>query len=178
MAVFNVKSTLLSNRDAVPKILTDAYVSGGEICESEGFCATGSAADAVGSTYRLNSIPSNSRMTSLILQCQALGAGGKVDVGVYYPTFIPKGAGLEAIVPSSVINASYFATAVDVSAALGPTEIINESGSNSIANQELPLWSALGLAADPGIELDIVATVQTILAAAGNIGLKSRYIKQ
>jgi len=178
MAIFNEKSTVIANRDATPKVFTDAYVSGGEVIESEGYITTGSAADGVGSTYRLCQVPSNSRVSSLIIQCDALGAGGVVEAGVYWPTFIPTGAGLSAANASLPIDANLFASGLSVASTLAPTEIINQSGNNSIANQELPLWSACGLSADPGIDLDIVVTVTTVLAAAGHLGLKARYVKQ
>lgn len=178
MAVFTEKSTMIANRDATPKVLTDAFVANGELLEAEGFITTGSAADSAGSKYLMNSVPSNSRVTSVIMQSDAMGGSAAVNVGVYYPSFIPKGAGLDAIVPNSVINASFFASAQSVVTALGPTEVINQSGNNTIAKQEMPLWQALGLAFDPNIELDIVITVSTVLAASGNMALKTRYCKQ
>ena len=36
----------------------------------------------------------------------------------------------------------------------------------------------LGLTADPGIELDIVCTVNVAMAAAGFAGIKAKYVKQ
>jgi len=177
MAVVVLKSTVITNRDAVPKVLTDALVAGQDLSEAEGFVAPANG-DSAGSTYILHSVPSNARMSSLIMQNSALGAGARVDLGVYYPSFIPKGAGLDAIAPNQVIDADFFANSVDVSAALGPVEYINQSGSNTIAKQEQSLWQAIGLSADPGIDLDIVATVEVAMAAAGFLGAKSRYAKQ
>jgi hypothetical protein len=178
MAVFSLKSTVIANRDATPKIFTDAYVSGGELEESEGFVQTGSAADSVGSKYTLCQVPSNARVSSLILQNDAMGGAGALNIGVYYPTFIPVGAGLSAALAGTAINATLFASALSVVAAGGPTDEINQSGNNTIAKQELPLWAAAGLAADPGIQLDIAVAVSTVLAAQGYIGIKARYVKQ
>jgi len=178
MSSFNLKSTVISNRDAVPKILTDAYVDGGEILESEGYVQSGSSTDAVGSTYRLCQVPSNARVSSLSFQCDSLGASSAVNVGVYWPTFIPVGAGLSAANASAAISAAFFASALSTASATGPTDIVNQSGSNTIAKQELPLWQAIGLSADPMIDLDIVVTVSTILAAQGYVSLKAKYAKQ
>ncbi len=177
MAVVIDKSTAISNRDAIPKVLTDAFVSGGEVLESEGYVAPANG-DSAGSKYLFCSVPSNARLSSLVLQCTALGAGAKLDLGASYPSFIPKGAGLDAILPNAVISANFFAAALDVSAALAPADVAVSSGSYTIAKQELPLWAALGLAADPGIELDIVGTVNVAIAAAGFIGVKAKYVKQ
>ncbi len=177
MATFNVKSTVIANRDATPKVLTDAYVSGGKLCQSEGFAVSGSAADGAGTFYRLCTVPSNARVTSLTLQASAFATGAAIDVGVFWPTTIPTGAGLSAANAGLVINTQLFASALAVSNATTPTNIVNSSGNNGIANQELPLWSAAGLSADPGIELDIVIRVQTAMAATGTIGLKADYVK-
>lgn len=177
MSSFNLKSTVITNRDATPKVLTDSYVSGGMVHGAEGYVQSGSTTDAVGSTYRLLTIPSNSRISSLQLSNQALGTGAAVNIGVYYPTFIPVGAGLTASLASTVISASLFASAQAVATAQADINVLNQSGSNGVANQELPLWQAAGLTADPGIDLDIVAAVSTILAAQGTIGLKAEYVR-
>lgn len=177
MATFNVKSTVITNRDATPKVFTDAYVSGGKICESEGYAVSGGAADGAGTFYRLCTVPSSARMSSLVLQASAFATGAAIDVGVFWPTAIPTGAGLSAANAGLVINTQLFASALAVSNATTPVDILNSSTNNGIANQELPLWSAAGMSADPGIELDIVIRVQTAMAAAGTIGLKARYCK-
>jgi hypothetical protein len=177
MAVAILKSTIIANRDSVPKILTDPYVSGGELRVSEGYVQTATATDSAGSIYRLCQIPSNARVEAVVLQCDAL-TGGAANVGVYYPTFIPTGAPqLAGIVSNQAINTSFFASAQSVGTALGPVNVVNQSGQNTIAKQELPLWQAIGLAADPGISLDICVTLSTAITAQGYIGLKTTYVE-
>ena len=176
MASFNQKSTIISNRDASPKVLTGPEISGGEIRESEGFVQSGSTTDAVGSTYRLCQVPSNSRVSSLVLQNDALGAGAAINIGVYYPTFIPAGAGLTNALAGTPINASVFGAAVAVAATGAATEMVTRANV-AINLQEQPVWQLAGLAADPLIYLDIVCTVSTILAAQGYISLKAKYIE-
>lgn len=176
MASFNLKSTIISNRDASPKVLTDAFVSGGEVRESEGFVQTGSAADAVGSTYRLCQVPSNARVTSLVLQNDALGAGAVVNIGVYYPTTVPVGAGLSSALAGTAINASAFAAAVSVAAVGAATEVVTRANV-AINLQEQALWQLAGLTSDPLIYLDIVITVSVITAAQGYVSLKAKYIE-
>jgi hypothetical protein len=109
-------------------------------------------------------------------QCAALGASCTINVGVYYPTFIPIGAGLVASNASAVINATFFASAINSASAVAITDVTNQAGNNTIDLQEQPLWQALGLSADPGIPLDIVATVQVATASSGKIGVKVAYV--
>lgn len=175
MSTFLVKSTLITNRDASPKVLTDSFVSGGELRESEGYVQTNGAADGAGSFYIMCSVPSNARVSSVVLQADALATSCTLDIGVWWPTYIPTGAGLAASVASTGINTTLFASAVAASNATSSTDVINQSTSNSIANQELPIWKAAGLATDPMIDLDIVVYVHAAVAQQGYIGLKVRY---
>lgn len=178
MSTFTVKSTVIGNRDAAPPVITDAYVDGGEVLECEGFVQSYGAADGAGSLYKLCQVPSNARMSSLELQADAFGTSAAIDVGVFWPTFIPVGAGLSAANQGTGINTTLFAASLGMSAATTPTNIINSSGNNTIAKQEKALWDAAGLTSDPGILLDIVVRVQTAIVLQGNIGLKARYVKQ
>ena len=176
MAVVNLKSVQISNRDSLPKIFTDAFVDAGYAKGTIGSVQTG-AADSVGSVYRLIQVPSNARLSALDFVCDA--AGGAVDIGAYYPTYVPKGDGkLDTVVPGSVINQNFFAAAQSAAAVLKQTSVLNASGYNTISKQEMTLWAALGMAQDPGILLDICLTVTTAMSAAGFIGLKATYISQ
>lgn len=176
MASFNLKSTLITNRDAVPKVLTDPLVSGGAVNAVEGYVQTQGTNDGIDSIYRLLQVPSNARVEAVTFQASGLGTGCTLDVGVYYPTFIPVGAGLSASLASTVINTTFFASAIAASAAVASTNVINQSGSNTIPKQELPLWQALGLTADPEIDLDICVHVAAAVGGVqGYVGLKSLY---
>lgn len=180
MAVFNLKSTLITNRDATPKVLTDNLVSGGMLKESEGYVASAGATDSAGTTYRLCTVPSRARVSSVVMQNTAFGAGAAFNVGVYWPSYIPFPIAPFGDHPTpadagTVISANFFANALSVAAAAGPTDVVNQSGTNTIAKQEMSLWQAIGLTADPGLDLDIVVTIQTAIIAAGFVGLKVRY---
>lgn len=174
MAVLNYKSTVITNRDATPKLLTDAPVSGGGLNATQGY-VTSVAADSIASTYRLCQVPSNARVDSVRFQCAALGASTTLDVGVYYPTYIPAGAGLAGSLASTAISQAFFASAIACTSAVALTEVTNESLTNTIDKQEMPLWQALGLTTDPGIALDIVATATAANASGGLLGVKVAY---
>ena len=177
MTTYNILSTMISNRDAVPKVLTDSYVAGGHVLASEGYVQTHGAADAAGTTYRMFSIPSNARVEGMKFSNDVLATGCTVDVGVWWPTYIPVGAGLLSSIASTVIHTTLFASVLNCSAAAADTNILNQSLANGIATQELPLWAAAGLASDPMIELDIVVYVAAAVAQQGYIGLKASYAK-
>lgn len=175
MTTYNVKSTVITNRDATPKVLTDSYVAGGDLKQCEGYVQTSTAADGIDSVYRMCTMPSNSRVSSVDITTDSLGTNCKLDVGVYWPSFIPVGAGLSASVAATVIHTTLFASALAASAANVQTQIINNSGVNGIASQELPLWQAAGLASDPNCMLDICVHVAGSNQIQGYIGLKTTY---
>lgn len=176
MATVNLKSTLLTNRDATPKVLTDAYLSGGILEEVQGSVKTNNN-DNAGSQYRLLQVPSNARLSSLIWQSDALGSGCIVDVAVWYPTSLPLGGGnfLASGSSAALISSSIFATGLTAPAANALTDITNQSLNYLIPLQETPLWNVLGLAADPEVSFDIGFTVRVATASAGYVGLKARY---
>ena len=177
MSVYIIKSNAIANDAATPPVLNDPIVDSGIVHQSEGYVQTGSATDAVGSLYKMCKVPSNARVSEIKFQCDALGGSGAVNVGVYYPEYIPQGAGLLPSLASTAISAAFFASALSVVSATAETGITNQSGTNTIAKQELPLWSAVGLASDPGIELDICVAVSTVIAAQGYVGLKVSYVR-
>lgn len=174
MSVF--KSTILVNRDATPKVLTDAFISGGIMEESQGSVKSG-AADAAGTTYRLIQVPSNARVSTLQWQSEALGSGCILDVGVWYPTTVPVGGAnfLTSASNGLIISSSIFATGLTAPAANALTEITNQSTNYLIPLQETPLWNVLGLASDPEVDFDIGFVARIATAAAGYVGLKCRY---
>ena len=168
MAVNTRKSTFIGNRDATPTVATGASIAGGHPREATGY-VTATNGDSANSYYPMVSIPSNSRVNSVRLQCAALGAGAKVNCGVYYPTNPPASLGVTA---SSAISATLFASALDVSSAVALTDITNQAGNNTIDKQEQEIWQAAGLSADPGCTLDIGCAVNVAIAQSGFLGIK------
>lgn len=171
-----LKSTLITNRDATPKVLTDSFLSGGIMEEVQGSVKTG-ASDTANSYYRLVSVPSNSRLSQIYWQSEILGSGCVLDVGVWYPTAVPIG-GANFLAPSvngTIISSSIFATGLTAPAANALTEITNQSGNYLIPLQETPLWNVLGFSADPELSFDIGFVTRVATAAAGYAGLRVRY---
>lgn len=177
MAVVTRTSTIITNRDAKPVVLTDASFSAGGVRETQGNI-TGGSADSIASVYKLCTVPSNARVTSLLYQNTAFGTSAAANFGVYWPTTVPVApAGLlpSAASAGTAISASLFGAAVAIaSASTSPTEAIVQ-GTVSIPNQEKQLWDLAGLSADPGIDLDICAALTVAATAAGILGMKVKY---
>lgn len=171
-----LKSTLLTNRDATPKVLTDAFLAGGILEEVQGSVKTG-ASDTANSYYRLVQVPSNAKLSQIYWQSDALGSGCIVDVGVWYPSVLPQGGGnfLATACAGVIISSSIFATGLTAPAATALTEITNQSLNYLIPLQETVLWNVLGMASDPEIDFDIGFVTRVATAAAGYVSLKVRY---
>lgn len=178
MGVVNLKSSLLTNRDATPKVLTDSYLAGGIMEEVQGSVKTG-ASDSAASAYRLITVPSNAKISQLYWQADAIGSSGptQLDVAVWYPTTLPQGGGafLASGSAAAFISSSIFATALTANSATALTEITNQSTNYSIPLQETPLWNVLGMASDPEVSFDIGFSLRTAMQTAGYVSLKCRY---
>lgn len=167
MALEHLKSTHIANATATPVVLnTAALGAGAALHESAGTVTAAAAADAT-STYRLCRVPSNARVSQVLLSNGASGAAGAVDIGLYQ-TNDNGGA---------VVDADFFGSAVLITAAQTHADVTHESGVYTIANSEKSLWSALGLSADPQREYDVVVTVTAAPSAATAMSLKVLFAK-
>lgn len=179
MAVVNLKSTMLTNRDATPKVLTDAFISGGTVNQQFGWVLTG-AADSAASTYKMVSVPSSARLAALSMINQTVGSGVLLDVAVWYPTTVPTGGGafLAASQGGALVSSSNFRTAMAGDTVnTTPLELIVTTNTNSLPNyQEMPLWQMLGLASDPEVSLDIGISLRNAGTTAGYVGLRASYV--
>jgi hypothetical protein len=164
-----VKSQGITNRDATPRVFNNpgrgAYATEKVVSDY----ATVTAALSITSRIRLVAVPSNAVITDMKFRAGAQGAG-KFDLGVYRNTVDGGGEAFSG-------SASYFASAIDCASAVVLTDELDESTTNTLAKQHQPLWQAIGMAADPGTTLDIVATVVTTDVTTGgtNIGVKVRF---
>ena len=166
MATENLLSTYITGRDASPTVPICASIQGGLVRAAYGYVTAGASKDAA-STYRLCSVPSNARVKSVKLQSGAQGVGCTAGVGVYYST--EKG--------SAAIDATFFASAVDVAAAVAETEVKTESGTYTVAKQEQELWQALGITADPMCYLDIVITLAAATVAGSTFAINVEFVQ-
>jgi hypothetical protein len=186
MAVVNTLSTIISNMDAQPRVLSSGFIAGANDIVSVASVAA-AATDSIGSTYRYVFLPSGARIEDIQLQNDATTAG-VWQLGVYNNdqqpcTTVTAGVstttapGAVTITNANVI----FGTGISTAAAnlvwksvYAPTVL---NGANAAINVNKRVWELLGLDFDPFYEFHVVLTATTAPTAAGNISLQVTYVK-
>lgn len=165
MAVVAVKSTLVTNADALPAVLNSPRVDGGfERIEVATVAIT--SGDNTGSTYRMFRVPSNAVVTDLRIYSPDIGTTTISDIGLYRTA---KDGG-------AVVDADFFASALSLKdGALNGVDVLHESAVFSIANSGKELWDALGLTSDPSVLYDVAFTLTADADATGTVKLIGRY---
>lgn len=166
MAVVTTKSGAITNRDASPQVKNNPHLEGARLK-----CAVGTlesvSGDSIGSKYIMCSVPSNARVNQVLLYSDDIGTTTIADIGLYRTT-ADGGA---------VVDADFFASAVSLKdGALNAVDVTHEAGVYDIDDVEKPLWSGLGLSADPGVMYDVVLTLTAASDAAGTVSLKVMYV--
>jgi len=165
MAVVDTKATVISNRDSSPKVLSNSRISNGVLKSCIGVVEAANG-DSANSKYFFGTVPSNARISNLLLSCDGAGTNTAMDIGIYKST-LDGGA---------VVDADCFASAQALGTALVKSSVLHESGVFGIEDSEKPLWEVLGLTADPKLEYDIVGTVTTAADSADTIVLECLYV--
>jgi hypothetical protein len=165
MAVVAVKSTLITNADALPAVLNSPRVDGG-FERIEVATAAITSGDNTGSTYRMFRVPSNAVMTDLRVYSPDIGTTTISDIGLYRTA---KDGG-------AVVDADFFASALSLKdGAINGTDVLHESAVFSIANSGKELWDALGLTSDPSVFYDVAFTLTADADATATVKLIGRY---
>lgn len=164
MATETLKSTPITNRDAVPTVLNTSGKGAAAVVKEVSASITPTSGVTVGSIYRMVEVPSNCRVSQIIGQGAAM-TQGSFDVGVYRNT---KDGG-------AVVSAALFASAWALAALVQPTDITNESGTYTPALAAKQLWDAAGLTADPGGTLDICLTSTNTITTGALMGISVRF---
>lgn len=164
MAVVNVSSQIITDLDATPVVKTNPGEAGGKVRYAYGF-ADFASSDAT-SVARVLRLSSAAIVNKLMFANDDLGTGGTVDVGLHRTT-ADGGA---------VVDADFFASALDTdTAAVAFTDRTYESAVVVIENAGKPLWSQLGLSADPGVDYDVTVTRNTA-TATGTVAIKVEFV--
>ena len=165
MAVVSVKSTLVTNADALPAVLNSPRVDGG-FERIEVATAAITSGDSIASTYRMFRVPSNAVMTDLRIYSPDIGTTTISDIGLYRTA---KDGG-------AVQDADFFASALSLKdGALNGTDVLHEAAVFTIANSGKELWEALGLTSDPSVFYDVALTLTAAADATGTVKLIGRY---
>lgn len=151
MAVVNRNSTAIADMVAVPRVpVNPTKGAAGRLFEVAGL-VTPAADDSANSIHRFCRVPSNARISTVLLNAAAATTAGAVDIGVYQT----------ADNGGAVVDADLFASAVALTAAQTNANLTYESGEYTLAESVKPLWEVLGLASDPNREYDIAWTITT-----------------
>lgn len=163
MAAEHLKSTSITNATASPKTLNGPHLGAGILKEVQG-TITPSATSEANSTHRFCRVPSNARISQVLISCAAFTTAGAVNVGLY------------DVDGGSVVDADLFASAVALTAAKQNADVTYESGEYTMVESEKMLWEVLGLSSDPQKEYDVAATVSTAFDGGSAMHLKVRYV--
>ena len=186
MGVVNTLSTVISNYDASPRVLTSGYLAGGN---DTIFVATvgATSTDSIGSTYKFAFVPSGVRMQDIQLMNDATTAG-VFKLGVYCNDQQPcttTTAGVVTTAAPGSIPITYadqiFGTGTSTATAnttwksiYAPTVL---NGANGATNVNKRVWELLGLDFDPFYEFILTATLTTATTANGNITLQGSWVR-
>jgi hypothetical protein len=165
MAVVTVKSTVVTNATATPRVINNPHLQSASVRACSGL-ATMAATDESGSTYRVFRVRSNEMVFQLVAYALDIGTTVLADIGLYQ-TSDNGGA---------VADVDFFATAVSFKdgAVLGTDLTFEAAANNGVpANGEKRIWEAVGLSADPGIEYDVVLTTAANTDAAGVVCIRA-----
>jgi hypothetical protein len=165
MAVVTTKSSQITNRDATPRVATNAHQAG---AAKKAACGTVSIAngDSIASRYIHFSVPSNARISSLRKTHPDIGTTTAGDIGLYKTT----GDG------GAVVDADFFSAASVFNAGAVLATEVGFGNVLSAANAEKRIWEALGLTADPKIMYDVCTTLTAAADAAGTLFLDCDYV--
>lgn len=173
MAVVNIKSTAITNRDATPQVINDSRIERGTLKSAVGSVAVG-AADSATSYYPLIQVPTTAMVRSVLVTTPAGMTTLAGDIGVYKTT--ANSAGVTTGVAANTGSGSIFAAAATLAVVQGRVDVTNTGTTYPTDKREQPLWQAIGLAADPGGFFDIGVKVTTAnTGAAGRVGLEVGY---
>jgi hypothetical protein len=180
MSSFTIKSKVIANRDAVPTVLTDPILSKGESRDVIGVEQVPQTAD-IGSKIKLVSVPSSARIVSMEYAAANVGLGtSAIDIAAWFPTAVPNQSNQllqSSVVAGALISSSAFKAniaGVDTGIEWTEAQVIT---TNTLPKRSQPLWQALGLQADPMVDIDLGFTVRTTNSLSAYVGLRARYVR-
>ena len=165
MAVVTTKSTQITNRDAIPRVLTNSYLVGAMVRHARGVASIANG-DSVNSKYPVCSIPSNAVPISVRKTHPDIGTTTAADVGLYKTT----GDG------GAVVDADFFTAATVLNAGAVTKGELVAGNVPTPANGEKRIWELLGLSSDPKIMYDVALTLTGAADAAGAVLIEIDYV--
>lgn len=164
MAVVTVKSTNITNRDSVPRVMNNSAGSGAHLRGFVGQC-TVTSGNSTGSTYIFGQIPSNALLRDLLVSSPDIGTTTTMDLGLYRNTADG----------SAVVDADFFTAAFSLKDGAVSKSSALRGNVATIANAEKRVWELLGLSSDPGYVYDVVGTLVGAADGTGTMCVECSY---
>ena len=165
MAVVNVKSAALTNRDATPRVPNLGAIDRAQMFAARGL-ATITSGDSAASVYRLCTIPSDAIVLAVWKSHPDIGTTTTADIGLYKTTRDG----------SAVVDADAFTAATVLNAGAVNKTDVGHGNLMTVANFEKRVWELLGLTADPFIDYDVCATLVGAADGTGALALEVEYV--
>ena len=165
MAVVNRNSTAVANAVATPSVKNNPQRGRADLQEVVAVVTT-AADDTVTSIGRFFRLPSNARVSNLLLTNAAATTAGAIDIGLYDTD------------GGAVVSQAFFSSAVALTAAAAEAEVKGESGTSyTTANVEKTIWELLNLTSDPSKMYDVGYFITTtFILGPTAIALKARFV--
>lgn len=163
MAVVALKSDLITAADATPPTIVPAARSGGRVRAAVAVQELANG-DSIASTYRLVRLPSNARVISIGLLCDAITSGA-ADFGLYQT----------AANGGAVVDVDCYATAQSIASAITTVRNNIAFEARNIDAAANRVWQDGGLTADTQREYDLVMTLTAATTAAGTVTVLVEY---
>jgi hypothetical protein len=172
MSVVDRNSNVIANAVATPKVLNQPAIGGASVLKEVAGLVTPAADDSQNAIHRFVRVPSNARISQVLLGAADATTAGAYNFGVYQT----------AENGGAVVDADLFGSAVDLANAAdaveGYMDITYESKEYTFAESIKPLWEVLGLSADPQRDYDIAGTISTTFNGGPTaVLLRVRYVQ-
>ncbi len=168
MATVNRNSNIITNAVAGTSVKNNPAIGAPAVLKETVGLVTCAADDSATSIHRFVRVPSNARISEVLLTTGDATTAGNVDCGIYQTS---ENGG-------AVVDADLFASAFALTG--GPFEnadITYESDEYTAAESVKPLWEVLGLTQDPCRDYEIAFTITTTYNGADTTQiLKVRYV--
>ena len=138
MAVdLTVKSVAITARETTPMTHVSPGQGGSARKQTvKSYLASVAAALSTTSVIRMVEVPAHAIVTDAILSSGAQGVGS-VDVGIYRNN---RDGG-------AVVDQDFFGVTIACGTSVARLDVLNQSGTNTVIKQNLPLWTAAGMTA-------------------------------
>ena len=163
MAVVAVKSTSVTNANAIPRVQNSIGLADGAVYRAINDTVAVASGDSIGSTYRVGKIRSSDWVDRIRLVSADIGTTAAADLGLYDLLTAANGG--------AVVDADFFGSAVSLSGGAIDSDVSFESAAAGglYTNGTKRVWEALGLSADPQKEYDVALTLTAAADAAGTV---------